>query len=176
MNDSPYDAPFPGRHASPHRTKRFAGRRRYLRVSVFGLVVLLSAIFIWGYTRYATESHWRAEVERLGGRTTVTARETDSSLGRIPILGAFFAEREQLVLILDNPQTIDAILQKATELPPVYEVWVDLNVFNHTITERITESLPGVNFAVYRLPGNARLPRDAQEFSPAGHAEGAAAN
>lgn len=106
-------------------------------------------------TQYALEERWKSELAAVGARAvTAGYKNTPSGIGRVPILGDVLRHRSQLELFLDNPATMDAVLDKAAELPQLRRIWVDLTVFDRSMKTRIQERLPDMDVVFY-TPSNA---------------------
>ena len=125
-----------------------------LAVIAFGLFVGCALL---AYQRVflpsAAEQRWMNDIEQLGARAHSAGYEdTSSGIGRVPILGELVTHRRQVELFLDNPATVDAVLDRATELPRLGRIWVDLTVFDRSMGDRIEQKLPGMDVIFY-TPG-----------------------
>lgn len=124
---------------------------RCLLVAAFCLFVAsVTVLVVPFYSRYSAEQRWRSDIERLGARTVTAGYEnTSSGIGRVPILGELVTHRRQIELFLDNPASVDAVLDKAMEFPQLGRIWVDMTVFERTMADRIHQKLPGMNVQFY---------------------------
>lgn len=139
----------------------FFGSRRVVRGRMLIALALALLIVTFGVlahrarTQYAIEERWKSELEALGARA-ITAGYSSAPfwIGRVPILGEFVSYRRQLELFLDNPATVDAVLDKAAELPQLRRIWVDLTVFDRSMAKRIEEKFPGMDM-IFFTPANS---------------------
>ncbi len=126
---------------------------RILVAMAFGLFVACAVFVYRTYSQYAVEQRWMNDIEQLGARAHSAGYEdTSSGIGRVPILGEIVTHRSQVELFLDNPATVDAVLSRATELPRLGRIWVDLTVFDRSMGDRIEQKLPGMDVIFY-TPG-----------------------
>lgn len=126
---------------------------RIVWAMALGLILLWALVAYRAYTRYAVEQRWMSEMERLGARTFSSGTEnTSTGIGRVPVLGELVTHRRRIELFLDNPATVDAVLDKAAELPELPQlgrVWVDQTVFERSMADRIKQKLPGIDVIFY---------------------------
>lgn len=136
--------------ATVDRSRRITWTRIFWAMAL-GLILLCAIVAYRAYTRYAFEQNWMSDMERLGARTFSSATEnTSTGIGRVPVLGEIVTHRRRVDLFIDNPATVDAVLDKATELPQLGRVWVNLNVFERSVADRIQQKLPRVNVVFYK--------------------------
>ena len=131
---------------------------RYLMTAAFGLVFVACAVLVFRiYSQYveqqriyAVEQRWVSEFVRLGARAHAAGyRDASSWLERVPIVAKIVPPRSHVVVFLDNPAIVEAILDRATDCLRLGRVFVDLTVFDRSMRGRIEQRLPGVDVTFY---------------------------
>lgn len=122
---------------------------RVLIAIALGLVILGAIVGYKLFANHAAEQRFVAEMAQLGARVESLGYGRSSGIGRIPILGEMLTTRSQIELFIDNPQTVDAVLDRAAEFPELKRIWVDLNVFERSIVGKIEQKLPGMDVIFY---------------------------
>ena len=127
---------------------------RRLAVAAVGLSVLGAIVLgVRAYQQRSARQRWSSEFERLDARVIIAGDggSADSRI-QIPILSEILTHRSQPELFLYNPKTVDEVLDKAQQYPELKRIWVNLNVFDRSMRNRIEERMPGMDVIFY-TPG-----------------------
>ena len=56
----------------------------------------------------------------------------------------------ELELYLENPETVDQVLEKLTSSPQIKRIWVNWTVFDDTPLQRISRTFPDIEVLPYK--------------------------
>lgn len=135
-----------------------------LIVGALVIAAVTAAPMCWrAWQRRVEHRRWTTSIERLGA-LVVTAGYEDTSrgIGRVPILGEVVTHRSQVELFVDDPETFDAVLQRAAENPELKRVWLDLTKFDRSMQNRIRQEVPGVDIVCYTPAAGFTTPAPTQ--------------
>lgn len=116
-------------------------------------MLLALVVGVRGYRDYAARERWSAEFQRLDARVVIAGYGGSSeSPVQIPVLSEILTQRSQAELFVYNPKTVDEVLDKAQRYPELKRIWVNMNVFERSMRDRIEERMPGMDVVFY-TPG-----------------------
>lgn len=127
------------------------------KIIALPLLALLVVGGFWGYvaySQYALEERIIEEMAALNAHVTRAGYGSTSVFGRIPVLRDFISYR-QLEVFLRNKATADEVLDKVREYAQVKRIWVNLNVFERSMSGKIEAIRPGLDVIFYTeaVPG-----------------------
>lgn len=127
---------------------------RRLALCALGVAVVIAAFLgARAYQRRAAFQRMLSDFESLGAKVVIAGYGNPSrSPIKIPIIDEILTHRSQAEVFMYDPATAEQVLVKAEQYPDIKRIWVNLNVFDRSMRERIEKRMPGMDVVMY-TPG-----------------------